>query len=530
MGKQVTKGVSVASANGEIQPARTVAVIDLGSNSLRMVIAEVYPDGRTEVLERTGRAAHLGHDVFVAGKLSQETMNAAVTIMRDYRRIIDTYEVGVVRAVATSAVREASNRDAFLDRIARAVDLDVEVIESAEQCSLIVSAVRTDVGDAVDLKHSVALVAEVGGGDALVAILRGGDIAASQGYNLGSIRMQEMLSTSQETPARAAELIRQHVENSIHLMAKGLHLRSVKTFLAVGGDARFAAEQVGEPLPDNSLTAVDAEQMDRLVQDCMPRTPDELSRTYGIPFADAETLVPALLVYQALLHATRANQMIVSQVSMRDGLLLDLPRYLTGEENPVLAQSIVNSARSIAERYQCDLNHAEQVTNLALRFFDELQAEHALPPRCRLLLRVAALLHDVGTFVNARAHHKHSYYLIANSEIFGLQRNDLAVVAQVARYHRRAMPKSTHPEYIALPREQRMVVNKLAAMLRLADALDRGHCRQVSDFSVEYQGQDLTIYVRGAADLTLERRALADKADLFEEVFGMHVRLEEERS
>ncbi len=159
---------------------------------------------------------------------------------------------------------------------------------------------------------------------------------------------------------------------------------------------------------------------------------------------------------------------------------------------------------------------------------DDLQKEHGLPPRHRLLLHVAAILHETGKFISNRSHHKHSWYLIQNAEIPGLRREDMAIVAVVARYHRRSTPKSTHPEYMQLARELRMAVSKLAAILRVADALDRGHWQQVCRFRVERRDQDLVVYVKGAGDLTLERRAIQDKGDLFEDIFGLRVRIEED--
>ncbi len=511
------------------EPARTVAVIDIGSNSLRMVIADVAPDGRTEVLERARRPVHLGHDTFVAGKLSHDTMHAALNILRDYRRILDTYGVKTVRAVATSAVREASNRDAFVDRLSRAVGLDVEVIDPSEQSRLMVSAVREEVKDAIDLGRQTAMIAEVGGGSTLVSLLDGGRIADSRSYNLGSVRMQELLSTTQEPPQRAAELLRRHIGNAVSLAARGLSLDRAQTFIAVGGDARFAAEQVGQSSPEDTLSRVEREDLAQVIRRCAPAEVEQLSRRYGIAYADAETLVPALLVYQSLLEATGADAMLVSNVSMRDGLLLDLPHFLSGEDDPVVRENVIASARNLAERYQSDMAHADQVACLSLRLFDELQKDHGLSQRHRLLLHVAALLHDTGSFVSGRAHHKHSFYLISNSELFGLQGRDAEIVAHTARYHRRSMPKSSHAEYMALPRETRMVVNKLAALLRLADALDRGHSGQVDDFKVERRDTEFVIYARNAGDLALERRAIAAKSDLFEEVFGMHVRLESEQ-
>jgi len=518
----------MASKNTETDSAQTVAVMDIGSNSLRMVIAEVHPDGRTEVLERALQPVRLGHDTFVAGRLGQEAMGAALTILRGYRKVLDTYHVEVVRAVATSAVREAANRDAFLDRIARTVGIDVDVIEPTEESMLNVAAVCHSVGSALRFKRRVVLVAEVGGGSTLLTVLRKGEIVASESYHLGSIRMQEMLATAQEPVPRAVDLLRHHIANTVELAKKSVHLKTFRTFLAVGGDARFAAQQVGEPMSAGGLRSVDAEKLKGLIEKCVPYTAEELAGLYGLTFSDAETLVPALLVYAALLGATRADRMIVSPVSMRDGLLLDLPRYLTGREDPALAESIVLSAKTMGVKYRYDEKHAEHVADLAVRFFDQLQDEHGLKSRYRLLLEVAALLHDVGEFVSNSAHHKHSYYLLSNTEMFGLRRENLAIVAHVARYHRRSMPKPSHLEYMALSREDRMTINKLAAILRVVDALDRGHAQQVREFELERQGRDLVIYIKGAVELTVERRAVQHKGDLFEDIFGMRVRLEEE--
>lgn len=517
----------MTSETTQIESGKVVGIVDAGSNSLRLLIAQVYPDGRTEVLEQARQPVRLGHDTFVSGRLGQQTMRSALTVLRDYKRILNTYKVDLVRAVATSAVREAVNRDAFLDRVARAVGFDLEIIEPIEQSRLIVSAVRESVGGLLGSKKHTTMITEVGGGSTLVTVLQGGEITASQSHNVGSIRMQEMLATAGEPPVRAAQLLRQFIANMIKTASKSLHLRSVKTFLAIGGDARFAADQVGTPA-GAPLQAVGRKELRALIDKCIPLRPEELARTYSLGFADAETLVPALLVYQGLLQATSADKMLVARVTMRDGLLLDLPRYISGEEDPGLHDSIVLSARTIGEKYEYDEQHAEHVTQLALRLFDELQPEHGLKPRHRLLLEVAAMLHEIGKFVSNRSHHKHSYYLISNAEIVGLRRRDIAIVSHVARYHRRSVPKSTHPEYMSLPREDRMVIDKLAAILRAADALDKGNWKFVQHFQLERQDQDLVMHVRGGVDLTLERRALALKSDLFTDIFGLKVRLEEQ--
>jgi exopolyphosphatase/guanosine-5'-triphosphate,3'-diphosphate pyrophosphatase len=492
-----------------------------------MVVAEVYPAGGMEILERMRRGVRLGHDTFLSGRLSQKTMSAAIQILRDYKQVLETYGVKMVRAVATSAVREATNADAFLDRISMAVDMDVDVIEPTEESRLTVTAVRDAVGDALGFNEGTVLIAEVGGGSALMSILNDGEIAASESYNVGSVRLQEIFASSQERPERASDLFRHHIDNVITVATRSLPLCEVKSFFAVGGDIRFAANQVGVKGPSPDLHIVSRGEFDRLVETCSVHSAEELSRTYGLPFPDAETLVPALLTYQAILHATQSQQIIVSDVSMRDGLLLDIAHLIRGEEDRELAESVLHTAKSIGEKYRYDERHANHVAWLAVRLFDELSREHRLGSRERLLLETAGLLHEIGLFVSNRAHHKHSYYLIINSEIFGLRREELAVVAHVARYHRRSIPKSTHTDYMTLPREKRVLVNKLAAILRVADALDRGHSQQVADFSIEKRPGEIVICINGVADLTLERHAMSQKANLFEDAFGLNVRLEE---
>lgn len=505
---------------------RIIAAIDIGSNSIRMVIAQVETDGRVQVLEQFQRAARLGQDVFRQGRLRAQSMRAAVAILRDYAQRLKTLDVRRVRAVATSTGREATNADTLLDRIFMATGLHVEVIDTSEESRLIVSAVREAIGQTLAAGEGETLVADVGGGSTLLTVLHHGEIAASQSLRLGSIRLQELLATSEETPRRSSELYRQQIAKEILSPKRDLALGTIDVLVAVGGDARFAARQIGEPSDSPGATLISRKPFDELVARCEKMTAEELAGRYGISFAEAETLNPALPIYQMLWRATRAETMIVSDVSMRDGLLLEMARDVTGQQDAALQESVVQSALSLAHKYQVDLAHAETVADLSVRLFDELQADHGLGPRYRLLLRVAAILHEVGAFVSNRAHHKHSYYLIANSEVFALSRDEQNVVALVARYHRRSPPKLDHPEYMALPRQTRVVVNKLAALLRVADALARGHIRSAADVQFERAGDELVVYVAGGEDLFLERRAVAAKGNLFEEIYGMRVRLE----
>jgi exopolyphosphatase/guanosine-5'-triphosphate,3'-diphosphate pyrophosphatase len=201
------------------------------------------------------------------------------------------------------------------------------------------------------------------------------------------------------------------------------------------------------------------------------------------------------------------------------GVLLDIAS--DGGSGPGdLERQVLASAESVGRRYRFDSDHGHQVARLATRLFDELRDEHRLPDRKRLLLQVAAMLHDVGVYVSLRAHHKHSQYILDASQIFGLSREETAVVANIARYHRRALPQDTHLPYVALDREDRLVVNKLGAILRLANALDAEHGGKVSDLRVVREGGSWEVELEGAGDLTMELLSASARADMFVETFG----------
>ncbi len=518
--------VDLQEKKDEARETRTVAAIDVGANAVRMVIAEVQLDGHIDVIERLQRATRLGQDAFRRGRLGAASMRVALAILRDFHEVLKLYKVEEVRAVATSAAREASNSDIFLDRIHLTTGLKVEVIGTPEESRLTVSAVRQALGETSSTVQGEALIADVGGGSTLLTLLDDGEIVTSQGLRLGAVRLHEVVAATEDSPEQMAEVFRYQVSTMLTSLQNAMPLGNVRSFIAVGGDARFAVRQIGQPTDSPDLHRVDPQEFDKLVAQCERRTTEELVRRFGVPFAEAETINPALMIYQSLFRLTKAQEIIVSSATMRDGLLLELAHRVTGKEDRALVAGVIHSAMAIAQKYHVNLVHAQTVADVALRLFDELRPDHGLGPRHRLLLHVAGLLHEVGGYVSNRSHHKHSYYLIANAEIFGLNPEETVLTALAARYHRRSGPKPSHPEYMSLPRESRVTVSKLAAILRVADALSRGHVHVPSNLHLERQSDDLIVFVPNTTDLLLEQRAVRAKADMFEEIFGMKVRLE----
>lgn len=506
--------------------APVVAAIDIGSNAIRMAVAQILSDGKIDVLEKVHRAVRMGQDTFRQGRVGGQSMRAAVDILRAYQELLKTYRVDRVRAVATSALREATNADNVLDRIFLACRLNVEIISIAEESRLTVDAVRYALGDMPGIQQGKTLIADVGGGSTLLTMLEDGKIANSVGLRLGAVRLNENLAVDRASPEESLDILRHQIRSAVESAKRSLPIGQCDSFVAVGGDVRFAARQVGEATSFDGVYMVRQDAFQGLLQRCQHLPSAKLTSRYGLPIEEAETLIPALLAYSELLKSVDTEEMIVSNVSMRDGLLLELARDVTGQEDLVLQEGVIQAARALAERYRADMGHADVTAELSVRLFDHLKPDHALGHRYRLLLRVAALLHEVGGFVSPMAHHKHSYYLISNSEIFGLTRQEMQVIALVARYHRRSPPKTSHTEYTTMSRESRVIVNKLAAILRVADSLSRGTIRHADQVRFVRQGDELLVQVTGGDDWVLERRALALKSDMFEDVYGMKVRLE----
>jgi exopolyphosphatase/guanosine-5'-triphosphate,3'-diphosphate pyrophosphatase len=500
----------------------TLAAIDIGSNSIRMALGQLLPDGKVEVLERFRKAVRLGQDTFTQGKISRVAIRAVISILRDYQRTLKLYDVGHTRVVATSAVREAGNADILIDRVLMATGLGIEIIDVSEESRLTVSAVQNTLGDFSDKISKNSLITEVGGGHTTLTALHKGEIVVSNSLYFGSIRLREALSRGNVLNSR---LIQNELLRFLPSIESFIPLEKIEIFFALGADARFAAKEAGKPVKGSQLSRIPKMKFNKLVDKVKTKTPEELSHLYNIEFTDAETLNVALLVYQELLNYTKANELIISFSSMREELLLDLARRITGQENKTFTHSVIHSATAIAEKYKVDIEHSRRVREIAIKLFNTLQQEHGLKFRHRILLEAAALLHEVGTFISPRGFHKHSHYLIMNSEIFGLTQREVEIVANIARYHRRAQPKTSHIEYMSLPRENRIIVNKLAALLRMAEALEAGHNTNPETIQCKLDEDNLIISIPGVRDLSLKRKTFNTESNMFEDIYGLNAKL-----
>ena len=491
----------------------------MGASAIRLVVAEVQARQPVRILDEAIRAVPLGHDAFSTGVIRAETVDTAVSALEGFQKILDSYGVVQMRAVATSAVREARNGEMFLDRIRGRTGLAFEVINEAEESRLVYLAVRQRLGGQPAFRSAWTLLIEVGGGSTDLTLLRRGRPNRSGVYALGAIRMRQQLNLGRQPADMQVSLLKRYIANITEEIRVDIPLDRVTHVIAIGGDIRFAAAQLRDRESDETRS-IPREEFLAFCDQVEGLDEAAIADRFRLSAGEAESLVPALLVYRALLGETAARRIIVSDASLRGGVLLDMtePGGRLGAAD--FERQVLASADALGVKYRYDRAHGRHVAMLSTKLFDALAAEHGLGGRERLLLQVAALLHDIGAFVSLRAHHKHTQYLLSSSQIFGLTDNETAMVANIARYHRRGLPQKSHLPYVALDAPDRLIVNKLSAILRIGNALDAEHLQKVTDVRMIERGETWILELEGAGDITMERMVAVARADMFGETYG----------
>jgi exopolyphosphatase / guanosine-5'-triphosphate,3'-diphosphate pyrophosphatase len=509
--------------------AEHIAVIEVGSSAIRMVIAEVGPKLAIRTLENLQKPVSLGKDVFTTGRLSHRSIRESIEILDNFHTVLETYGAKRVQAIATSAVREATNKENFLDQVFVRTGIDVEVIESAEENRLELIAVENALQGRFDFDKKNCLIMEVGTGSTEIILTSKGEVALTRTLLIGPLRLPDQSVAGKTEPTAIQRSLKRRVHVATEEFGREFNLTEIDTFIALGATMRFVCRQLYEK-NDETLSTLNPKEFAESLKLLSKMPAEEISEKYGMPYADAEALYASLLIYSNFLSETKAENILVPMVSIRDGLLLELAQLVSGYKRTDLSRQVIHSARNLARKYKYDEAHAGAVTQVALKIFDLVQDAHGLGSRERLLLEISAILHDIGAFISPSNHHKHGFYLIESAEIFGLRKFDKDVVANVVRYHRRSAPKNTHIPYMSLPRPERAVVSKLSAILRVAEALDASHQQKCRDFTLERDGDTCLLWIsEEAGDVSLERQSLLKKSDMFTDVLGFLVVLKQGR-
>lgn len=501
-----------------------VAAVDVGSNAIRYVVAEVSESGTYTEIESERLAVRLGKDVFTKERrLSQATLDQGVAALTHVRRRLDDLGISHYRAVATSAVRESRNGGAFVERVRRECGIHLETISGSEEARLVWIAVQSR----VDLGDDRWFTMDLGGGSVEVSVVDRRGILWSESHTLGSVRLLQAFEENRVTASGSdyRELLEQYVH--VLKVPKAIDEWAPVGAIATGGNIETLADLAGSSRDADGVASITLEALNDVMTTLASMTYEERVDRLGLRADRADVILPAAVVYERVAELANATEILVPGVGVKEGLVLDLVDELrnTTAHSDRRFEQIRAATVTLGRRFQFDEAHGHHVAGLSLSLFDQLSDLHGLGDAERTLLLAGAMLHDIGQFVSYGRHHKHSMYLIQNSELPGLSPRDILMVALLARYHRRADPKPAHPGYAELEPQEQDTVRKLAAILRVADALDREHMGKVHAVSARRRKSAVELELESSASLALERWSLRRKGKLFQRTYGMPVRV-----
>ena len=501
------------------------SVIEIGSTGVRLLIAEYTAEKKQNILDRSEKPLSLGRDIFTGGFISQETQNQLIQILKLYREQLAAWGLTPEQSVciATNSFRDAKNSDPVMDRVLVQTGFKIRIIDGIEENKLMYIGVMDCLKDSpLELKNEDGLILNVGGSTTEIMLISNGKMAGVHSLRLGTIRIEQHMSLQTSSYADIYRFVQESINNTKGTLESELNLGNVSTFMAIGQDLNLAALLVGRPV-STFLWEINKEDFTDFVKDVQEYSIDEIVARFKISYTEAETLPVSLLIYSLFLNLTNAEKILVPETNIRNGLLLNRVSDKNDELQIEFNSQIIASARNLLRKYHGDEEHAECVRMIALKLYDTLKSEIALDDHARLLLQVVAILHDIGVFIRYDNHNLHSYYIIRNSEIFGLGHVDNKIVSEIAKYHKGSIMPQDDEGFQSLPRSDRMTILKLTALLRIADALDRGHIQKFSDFEIKIQQNNLLIRTKHAKNTVLEKIALSEKAGMFESIFGYKV-------
>lgn len=520
-----TKADAGSEADLALQPA--LAAIDVGTNSVHLLVARPTRHHRFEVLSSEKEVVRLGSGSSDMKELSGSAMDRGVAALTRFRQLAGTWDAEVV-AVATSAVREAANASTFLERARTEAGVEVDVIAGPEEARLI----HLGVLQAIPVFDRQLVLFDIGGGSTEVLVGRGESILLARSLKLGAIRLTERFFEGGKVRRGSVAACRAHVRAQLNPVVREVRRHGFE--VAVGSSGTIGAiasmamaargEQGSRSLSNVSFTRGELSGVVDDVTDAT--TTDARSALPGLDPKRADIIVGGAVLLEQLFDELDVDELVVSDFALREGLILDAIHKREGPSRDHLVDLRRRSVVHLAHRLDPEPEHAEHTTELALQLFDATAPRHGLPAGARELLEAAGLLHNVGLSISHDAHHKHSYYVIRNSEwLTGFTQHEVELVAQVARYHRKSAPKAKHPDHNALSDSNKELVCILAGVLRVAIALDRTHARVVRSLRCEegLDGLHVVLDVAPGADPSLERYVADERKGLLEAVLDTPV-------
>jgi exopolyphosphatase/guanosine-5'-triphosphate,3'-diphosphate pyrophosphatase len=505
-----------------------IAAIDIGTNSIHMIVVKVRPDLSFEVIDREKDMIRLGAGGLDGRSLTSAAVSAALQTLTKFKRLAETHKVDEIIAAATSATREADNGGDFIAQVDRQTGIRIRVISGTEEARLIHLAA----GYGVDVGGSTAVVIDIGGGSVEVTHGTATQMALGKSFKVGVIRLTERFVRSDPLAERDERRLVKHLNQEMGAYLEQVASRKFDRVIGTSGTilslGAMALSEAGERPEDLRNRRVSAKSLHKIRKRLTTFSIEERLAMPGMDPRRADLSVAGSVLLDTIVRRLGADEFVLCDLALREGLVLDYIHRNSStirkvERYPdVRRRSIVE----LGERCGYWSEHAQQVARIALSLFDQTRSVHGLGDRERDWLEYGALLHDIGVHISYERHHRHSYYLIKNGDLRGFDPLEIEAIALIARYHRQATPKKSHEGYGDLPGSVRKAVKALAAMVRLAEGLDRSHAKALEGIDLYPRGDDYLARLRASGDAELELWAAHRHVAPFEALLGKPVRFE----
>ncbi|MCI1882270.1 MAG: exopolyphosphatase [Sporolactobacillus sp.] len=495
---------------------RLFASITIG---LQVIVLKIADMTTMKVIESASADVTIGADIYNDGIIDFATVDQACRALEGFVQIMRDYGAGEYRFAAASSVQEALNADYVKEQIRIKTGLNLEWLTNAEERYLHNHAVFYKTRDFGRLIRTGTMLIDIGSGSMQLTAYDRGHFIFSRNIKLGPLRIREMLGDLENHSGNYVDIMEDYILSKIggydQFSPQDVDYKQI---VLVGTDL-LAFQRA---FMKTSSNTIDRDYFDRLYRRVLDMPVQVLAKQYHVPYDSASQLLPSAMILKIMLNKTKAERIIFSEADLADGLLIHDERlhHKLKTDRSYLEDTII-SARNIAARYHCDAEHIRIVEAFAMHLFDRLKPLHGLEKRSRLLLRLAAILEDSGSYIDMNAHYVHSYYIIQSSEVLGISDDEREIVANIARYHSAETPEKQAEPFCRLTEKSRLIVAKLTAMLRLADALDDSRQQKVKKITVSLRHDQVIITAKTDDDLSLEKLTFGEKSAFFEEVFGL---------
>ena len=505
-----------------------LAAIDIGTNSVHMIVAQVRPDHSFEIIDREKEMVRLGAGGLDGRALTPAAMAGGLEALSKFRRLADSHKVDEIVAAATSATREADNGGDFIAEVGRATGIQIKVISGGEEARLIHLAA----GYGVDIGASTAVVVDIGGGSVEVTLGSATQMTLGRSFKVGVIRLTERFVKSDPLSDRDERHLVKHLNHEMSAYLDQVAERGFDRVIGTSGTilslGAVAIAEENTSLEELRNRRVSAKALHKLRKRLTRLSLEERLAVPGLDPRRADLSVAGSVLFDTIVKRLGADEFTLCDLALREGLVLDYIHRNSARIRKVERYPDVRrrSAIELAERCGYWPEHAQQVAKLALAIFDQTRSVHGLSDRERDWLEYGALLHDVGVHISYERHHRHSYYLIKNGDLRGFDPEEIEIIALIARYHRQGVPKRSHQGYGDLGRSKRRTVKALSAMVRLAEGLDRSHSRALAGIDLYPRSDDYLARIRTSGDAELELWAANRHVAPLEKILGKPIRFE----